>query len=80
MYEQVITDIADNVSKDDMIYSIVNKINMLCSGSLNYKDFIVTKSVGSVGDKTPERYFDEKGEKKQKLEIIPFLAYLENRI
>ena len=46
VYEGVIGMIADNNSMDDILFYVTNQINMMCSGCKDYRDFVITKSVG----------------------------------
>jgi DNA polymerase elongation subunit (family B) len=67
IYEMVITKIADNVERDDIIYSVLEKINEMCSSSRPIKDFVVTKEVGDCDGLNAETFTNEKGEKKLKV-------------
>ena len=49
LYEAVITKIADNVDCFDIIYYVLQEINLLLSNSKPLDDFVVTKSVGNSG-------------------------------
>jgi DNA polymerase elongation subunit (family B) len=48
VYESCITKIFNQEDKDEIIYSIVQQFNKLYSNSFEYKDFIITKSIGST--------------------------------
>ena len=69
LYEQVVTRIFNRDNRDDILFFILEELNKLCSNSIEYKKFVVTKSVGSVSrDKDTnkfvlEPYIDEKGNK-----------------
>ena len=73
LYEQVVTRIFNRDNRDDILFFILEELNKLCSNSIEYKKFVVTKSVGSVSrDKDTnkfvlEPYIDEKGNKKLKI-------------
>ena len=67
IYEGVINRIADNVNRDDILYWVLEEINMMFSGSKSCKDFVVTKSVGSSGGLQAESFVNEKGVKKAKV-------------
>ena len=49
VYETVISKIADNINCNDILYYVVQQINLLLSHSKPIEDFIVTKSVGNSG-------------------------------
>ena len=76
IYESVISKIADDESRDDIIYYIMREINELCSGSKPYTDFVITKAVGNCGELQPEAFVNEKGVKKAKLGdyTVPILS------
>lgn len=67
VYEHVIFMISENEPKEKVYDYVLEQINILCSNSLPYTDFVVTKSVGSIGDLRPEFYNDEKGKLKAKI-------------
>jgi DNA polymerase elongation subunit (family B) len=75
-YETVITKIADNETRDDILYYVINQINELCSGSKPIKDFVVTKSIGDSGGLLAEAFVNEKGVKKAKVGdyTVPILS------
>ena len=54
VYENVIANIADNVSKDEILYTIIHHMNEMFSSAKPISDFVVTKSVGDSGDLVPE--------------------------
>ena len=76
VYEGVIGMIADNNSMDDILYYVTSQINMMCSGCKDYRDFVITKSVGDVGDLQAQAFIDEKGVKKAKVGdyTVPILS------
>ena len=76
VYEGVIGMIADNNSMDDILFYVTNQINMMCSGCKDYRDFVITKSVGDVGDLQAQAFIDEKGVKKAKVGdyTVPILS------
>jgi len=67
IYENVISKIADNEDKENILYYIVDQLNNLCSSNRNINDFVVTKAVGDIGDFTPKKFIDEKGVTKCKI-------------
>ena len=51
LYSNITMEIFNKVSRDDIIYNIIEELNRLCSNQINYKKFITTKAVGNIGDK-----------------------------
>ena len=76
IYESIISKIADDESRDDIIYYILEEIKTLCSGSKPYTDFVITKAIGNCGELQPEVFINEKGIKKAKLGdyTVPILS------
>jgi DNA polymerase elongation subunit (family B) len=54
VYSDIIMKIFDKEDKDKILHDTIEHINNLCSYGFGYKDFIITKSIGSVGDMTPQ--------------------------
>ena len=75
-YETVISKIADDVPRDDILYYVNNQINELCAGVKPISDFVVTKSIGDSGGLIPEAFVNEKGVKKAKVGdyTVPILS------
>ena len=48
VYEQCVMQIFDRSAKEDIINRVIDNLNNLFAHSYNYKDFIVTKSVGAT--------------------------------
>lgn len=67
VYEGLISRIADNVPKTDILYWIIEQINLMFSNSKPYTDFIVTKSVGNSGNLQAIPFKNEKGVEKAKV-------------
>lgn len=67
VYEGVISRIADNMSKGDILCYVVDQINEMCSSHKPITDFVVTKAVGDSGGLLPEEFVDEKGSRKAKV-------------
>jgi DNA polymerase elongation subunit (family B) len=61
LYEDIIKMIFNNVTKNDILYFILQELNKLCSNSLDYKKFVITKSVGSTENLLPTLVKNEKG-------------------
>jgi len=64
VYENVINFVSENKSSSDILSYILEEINSLCSGCKNYKEFIITKSIGDCGNLIPVPFTDEKNVKK----------------
>lgn len=54
VYSDIIMKIFDKEDKDKILHDTIDHINNLCSYGFGYKDFIITKSIGSVGDMNPQ--------------------------
>ena len=67
VYEGVVSRIADNQSKEQLVDYVLEQINMMCMDCKPLSDFIVTKAVGDCGNLDPKEFYNEKGEKKVKL-------------
>jgi DNA polymerase elongation subunit (family B) len=67
IYEKIISMIFDKVSRNDILYYILEEINRICSNSAAYKEFVITKSVGDVGGMQITSFKDEKGVLKAKI-------------
>jgi DNA polymerase elongation subunit (family B) len=67
VYEGVISRIADNVPRDDILYWVLEQINLMFSGSKPRDDFIITKAVGDSGGFEAVAFVDEKGKTKAKV-------------
>lgn len=64
IYEGVINRIADNIPRDEILYWVLEEINIMFSNSKPLTDFVVTKAVGNSGNLKAEAFFNDKGEKK----------------
>jgi DNA polymerase elongation subunit (family B) len=65
IYEKIISMIFDKVPRDDILYYLLEELNKMCSNSMPYRDYVITKSVGDVNNMVPsEPYKDEKGKIK----------------
>ena len=75
LYENMIMNIFNKTDNDMILYELITQINKLCSGSFNYKDFVVTKSVGDIGNMIPISFRNEKNIIKAKIGdyIVPLL-------
>jgi DNA polymerase elongation subunit (family B) len=67
VYEGVISRIADNMSRDDIVYWVLQNINAMFSGCKPHSDFVVTKAVGDSGGLQAVSFTNEKGVKKAKV-------------
>ena len=61
LYEDIIKMIFNKASKDDILYFILEELNKMCSNTLDYKKFVITKSVGSTDNLLPTLVKNEKG-------------------
>jgi DNA polymerase elongation subunit (family B) len=61
LYEDVIKMIFFKKQKDEILFYIIEELNKLCSNSLDYKKFVITKSVGNTDNLVPTLVKDEKG-------------------
>jgi len=61
LYEDIIKMIFNKASKDDILYFILQELNKMCSNTLDYKKFVITKSVGSTENLLPTLVKNEKG-------------------
>ena len=75
-YETLIMKVFNRENKEDIIHYIIDIIDKLCSHFYSYKDFIVTKSVGSSGGGQVNPFINEKGKKKGKMGdyTVPLLS------
>ena len=67
LYGDIIMKIFNKETNDNIVHYLMTNINKLCSGSFSYKDFIVTKSVGNVGDMEIVPFRNEKNKLKAKI-------------
>jgi DNA polymerase elongation subunit (family B) len=76
VYEDVVTKIADYKSRDEILYYVINELNVLCSGNKPYTDFVITKAVGDSGGLYAEEFENEKGIRKAKVGdyTVPLLS------
>lgn len=65
IYTDVTMGIFNKVPRDQIIYEILEYFNKLCSSYYNYKEFIVTKSVGDHGGLNVVPFIDDKDGKKK---------------
>ena len=75
LYENIMKKIFNKEPRDDILYFIIETFNKLCSNSLPYTDFVVTKAVGDINNMTLEPHFDKNGKEKVKIGdyIVPKL-------
>lgn len=50
VYSDIILKIFDKKDTETILFDVINHVNNLCAHGFNYKDFIITKSVGAIGD------------------------------
>lgn len=75
-YETLIMMVFNRKTREEILFYIIDIINKLCSHFYSYKDFIVTKSVGSHGGGQVVPFINEKGQKKGKMGdyTVPLLS------
>lgn len=61
VYADVVMMIFNKIDRDEILYYIITEINKLCSRSYSTNDFVVTKSVGDIGDLIPKEGVNAKG-------------------
>lgn len=61
VYARVIMDIFNQIDRDQILYEVVQELNKLCSHYYNTDQFIITKSIGDIGDLTPTQATNDKG-------------------
>ena len=66
-YETLIMMVFNRKTREEILFYIIDIINKLCSHFYSYKDFIVTKSIGSHGGGQVVPFINEKGQKKGKM-------------
>ena len=76
VYSSVIMMVFNKITRDEILIYILDEINKLCSHFYSYKDFIVTKSVGCIGDGQAIPFINEKNKKKAKMGdyTVPILS------
>lgn len=76
VYEGVISRIADDQTREQIIYYVIQQINEMCSSAKPYNDFVVTKAVGDSGGLQAEEFYNEKGQLKAKVGdyTVPILS------
>lgn len=76
IYAKLIMMVFNRVGRDEILEYVINEINKLCRGDYPYKDFVITKSVGSHGDCQVVPFINEKGIKKGKMGqyTVPLLS------
>mgnify|MGYP003776041067 CR=1 FL=1 len=75
-YETLIMMVFNRKTREEILFYIIDIINKLCSHFYSYKDFIVTKSIGSHGGGQVVPFINEKGQKKGKMGdyTVPLLS------
>lgn len=53
VYADIIMKVFNRQKQEDILYDCVQHINKLCASGFQANDFVITKSVGSVGDMKP---------------------------
>lgn len=66
-YSFVVMSVFNRLSRDKILSYVIEEINRLCSHFYSYRDFVVTKSVGSHGGGHVVPFINDKGKKKGKM-------------
>lgn len=76
LYADVTMKIFNREPRDEVLYYIINEINKLCSGTVSYENFVVTKSIGDTGGMKPTPTINDKGQRKALLGdyTVPILS------
>jgi DNA polymerase elongation subunit (family B) len=76
IYEKVITMVFERTEKDKVLNFLLDEINKLCGNGFSYKNFVVTKAIGSAGDLSAVPFINEKGQQKAKVGdyTVPLLS------
>lgn len=77
VYEGVISRIADDVPRDDILNWVLDEINFMFANGKPSNDFVVTKSVGNSGGLVGVPFTNEKGVVKDQVGdyIVPALSH-----
>ena len=67
VYREVTSKIFEKEPKEQILEFVIDEINKLCSGSYPHKNFVVSKSVGGIGDGNVVEFINEKGVRKGKI-------------
>jgi DNA polymerase elongation subunit (family B) len=75
-YETLIMMVFNRKTREEILFYVIDIINKLCSHFYSYKDFVVTKSIGSHGGGQVILFINEKGQKKGKMGdyTVPLLS------
>ena len=72
LYEEITRLIFDKNGREDIIYYILQELNKLCSNSIPYDKFVITKAVGDIANMELLPFKNEKGVKVGNY-ILPLL-------
>lgn len=80
IYSDIMMKVFNKIQRDELLYFIVQEFNKICSKYYNFKDFVITKSIGDTGSRLCNgncglnnpcidviHVTNEKGQKKGKL-------------
>ena len=75
-YEELIMMVFNRATREEILYYVIDILNKLCSHFYSYRDFVVTKSIGSHGGGQVVPFINEKGKKKGKMGdyTVPLLS------
>lgn len=69
VYENIISMISNSKSSQEIVDYILSDLNSLFTTQKAIGDFVITKSVGDIGDLTPEYFTNEKGIEKVRIGV-----------
>ena len=67
LYEQIIMKIFDKEDRYAILNYLLDEFNKLCSNSIDYKKFVITKSVGNTNNMEANLMLDDSGKKHMML-------------
>jgi DNA polymerase elongation subunit (family B) len=79
IYRNVVSMVLESEPRDDIIYLITESVNGLFGRSNPHKNFVITQSIKSIGDRIAEPFIDDDGKKKgrfgdYKVSLLPIKA------
>ena len=76
IYATLIMMVFNRASRDEILKYVIDEINNLCGGFYSFRDFVITKSVGTHDGGQVVPFINEKGEKKGKMGqyTVPLLS------
>jgi DNA polymerase elongation subunit (family B) len=79
IYRKVVSMVLEREPRDDIIYFVTESVNGLFGRNNPYKNFVITQSIKSIGDRIAEPFIDDDGKKKgrfgdYKVSLLPIKA------